>query len=154
MTASSMMLSKLYYGMPLYLGETQATKHRIYQTHMMLVRWIHNSFCFRKSIISMCREIKWNAPAQQMQKSSVIYFHGILSSAQPEQVLDLVRLPRTRPSAELSTKYTPKTEAYKNSCIYQMVDLYNKIPDWYKNQDHQMFKSEVKKNYISDDHFM
>ena len=64
MLASSHMISKLIYGLPLYLGETQTTQHRIHQTYMMILRWTRSSYCSCKSISSIWSSSKWETPAQ------------------------------------------------------------------------------------------
>ena len=110
MIASSHMISKLAYNLPLYLGETQTTQHHNHQTYMIICRWTKSSYCCRESISSICSSLKWWTPAQLLYKHSEIYFHRILCSDKPSQVLELVRQPRTRPNV-----YKPKTEGSKET---------------------------------------
>ena len=94
------------------------------------------------TMTSICHSLKWETPAQLLLKRSAIYFHQIMSSAKPTQVLDLVRLPRSRPNEDISTQYTPRSEVYRHSCIYQLILLSNKLPDGIKSKEHRDFKKD------------
>ena len=84
--ATSHIISKISYSLPLYLGETQKTKHRIHLTIMMLARWTRSSYCFKESVSSICESIKWETPGQLLLKRSAVYIHKITSSTQPKQI--------------------------------------------------------------------
>ena len=61
---SAFMLSRINYGLPQYLGETNNNLYRIHAITMRLVRWSKQSFCFKVSIQDMCHSLKWDTPRQ------------------------------------------------------------------------------------------
>ena len=125
--ATMFMLSRLKYGLPQFLGESKKNQNRIHQTTMKLIRWCKGSYCFRISITAMCKSIKWQTQEQMILKQSANTILKIMMAQEPKQVFDQIRMPRSRIIAKTTTIYHPKTEIYKRTTIFQLVQLYNQL---------------------------
>ena len=128
------MISRISYGIPQYLGETVANKYRIHSTIMKLARWSKQSYCFKVSIHDICHSLNWDTPRQLLLKSSAKLIMNIIEEQKPTQITDLIRFPRTRTMAKITTQYNPKTDIYRRSTIHQLTHLMNQIPDEIKSK--------------------
>ena len=144
MISRSLMISRLMYGMPLFLGETQKNRYKIHQTVMKLSRWSLKSYCFKTSVKEICQRVGWETPRQMLLKSSAMFILNIIQNRKPNQLIEAIRFPRTRPGAQMTTKHNPKTETYRRSTIYQLVQLYNQLPQHTKNCGQEDLKKIMK----------
>ena len=149
MVLNSFLLPHQMYGIPQLLGEKQTLKNRTHAMIMKLSRWNMGSYRFKLSCKKICAASKWNIPTQMIIKSSATNIHQIVSTRRPEKVIDLIKMPRTRTKAKMTTKHRPRTKIYPRTTISAGIDLYNQLPDELKSLDDKEFKRRIKKMTLS-----
>ena len=105
MFVNSFLASKLRYGVQFYVGERQSVKNKYHQMKMKLARWVKQSFCYKISVRKICRSINWETPQQEINKESVKFIQQSIESRRPRQLIDLLRMQRTRKAAKITMKY-------------------------------------------------
>ena len=145
---NAFMLSKVRYGMPLFVGETEIIKSSIHRIIMSLARLCKGSYCFRTNINAICGSIGWSNPRQMIIKETAIMMHKILTKQKPEQIFSYIRPPRTRARAKLGKNFETKTKICKRTFINQGIQVYNSLPENLKALNLKQFKREIKKSYI------
>ena len=88
--ANSYLLPKVLYGLPLMIGQNERIKNVIHRTIMMIARWTRNSFCFRESVMSICKSIGWDTPTQMMKKQSLKLMNKIIMKQTPKQIIEYI----------------------------------------------------------------
>ena len=82
-------------------------------------------------------------------KSSAKLILDAIDEQRPEHILKLIRFPRSRTSAKITTHYNPNTDIYKRATIHQLTQLYNQIPDDVKALNKKDRKIKFKKKNFS-----
>ena len=118
---------------------------------MSLARWVRNNYCFKESVFSICKSLKWDIPAQQILKSATIFAHTTQQSRKPKQIVGKIRFPRARGKATLRLKYPSKNEKYNKNRIVQSIRIYNLIPEEIKLLPLKKFNAAIKKIWIRED---
>ena len=72
---NSKLKSILDYGLPLYLGESNATTSKMEATYMSINCIIHWNYTFRVNKVKICNDFKSDPPKQSMAKTAVTYLH-------------------------------------------------------------------------------
>ena len=80
-----------------------------------------------------------------IHRSAAKFARNVIHNNKPEQVLEYLRLPRTRAVAKIGRRFTINTKSARKSLISQSVDIYNVLPDQLKVQDTRDFKKMIKK---------
>ena len=142
------MISSLKYGVQFLVGKTHSVRYSYHSATMMVARWVKGGYCFRTSCYQICKSIGWDIPSQQIMKEAIKFAHDIYISRRPIQILQKIRLPRTRNTAKLSLKYRKNNEKYQRNLIVQSISLYNMIPDDMKLLTPKRFKNALKKQWI------
>ena len=143
------MMSILQYGAQFLVADTANTRRNYHSTVMMVCRWVKGSYCFRTSCLDICKSIKWNLPEQQILKKAILFAHGIQISRKPTQIINQVRMLRTREKAKISIKYKKNNEMYDRKLISQSFKLYNILPEDLKALKPSKLKHAIKKIWIS-----
>ena len=141
----SHILSRIFYGLPCYVGANTKTKTGLHNIIVKVYRWARNSYCFKESISSISKSLKLDTPIQTIYKRTVFYFHKILSKRKPRQICELIRLPRTRSKAKLSLKTKTKGSRLERNMISQAIKMYNTLPEDMKRMSVKDFKTKLKK---------
>ena len=147
--ANAYMMSILQYGAQFLVADTANARKNYHSTAMMVSRWVKGSYCFRISCLDICKSIKWNLPEQQILKKAILFAHRIQISRKPIQILNQVRMPRTRQKAKISIKYKKNNEKYDRNLISQSFKLYNLLPEDLKSLKPSKLKNAIKKIWIS-----
>ena len=151
MFANSFLVSRLNYGSQFLMGEKTIVRRKYHAALMSVARWVRNDYCFRESVISICKSLKWDVPSQQICKSSAKFAHSVQFSRRPIQIARQIRFPRTRSKAKLSLKIKSKNEKYDKNAITQAIKTYNKIPEDMKLLPPKKFAMALKKLWIRND---
>ena len=151
MFANSFLVSRLQYGSQFLMGEKTIIRRQYHAAMMSVARWVRNDYCFRESVISICKSLKWDIPSQQICKSSAKFAHSIQFSRRPIQLACQIRFPRTRSKAKLSLKIKSKNEKYDRNALTQAIKIYNQIPDNMKLLPPKKFAMALKKLWIRND---
>ena len=143
--AKSHLLSRIKYGLPLYAGETEEVKGKIYAATMKIARWCRKSYCFKESITSICKSISIDTPDQSLSKSTAKFIHSILSNRKPSQILCKIRTPRSRAQAKIALKYKHNSSKFERTLLFRSIKIYNEsIPDDMKLLNSKDFNKRIK----------
>ena len=115
---------------------------------MYLAQWFKNSYCYKISCNKILNSLKWETPQQVILKKNVMMIHKMMVTGKPKQLMKLIRIPRTRIKAKMTTKYTPKNQQYLTNHVLQAIQQYNKLDDEIKELDVKKFKKKLKKIYL------
>ena len=144
MIANSQLLPQITYGLALVVGQNENVIESYHKCYMRVVRWVKKSYCFKQSITSLCNSLGWDSPRMSINKSAAKFARNVIHNNKPEQVLEYLRLPRTRAVAKIGRRFTINTKSARKSLISQSVDIYNVLPDQLKVQDTRDFKKMIK----------
>ena len=146
--ANSHLLSRIQYGLPSYLGEKVEIKSKVHTSIMKVSRWCKASYCFKISCKKINNSLNWDTPEQMIVKSSLLFYHKIMSKGQPSHLTSYIRMPRTRASAKPALHYKNKSSEFDRTFLKKGLILYNSIPDELKKLPHKIFKTRIKKIYF------
>ena len=146
--ANRFLISKLRYGMPLYIGETQAIKHKLHIQIMTIARFCRGNYGFKVSCHKICKSLKWDVPEQTLLKSAALYIHKCTFYGKPKQINNLLRTTRMRRNNNIYIKYMYETGKFERNMLIQACKLYNSLPEDLKSLLPKLFKTRIKKLYI------
>ena len=138
-------LGRIMYYAPSLAGETEANKNKIYKLIKSAARFIRGSYCYMESIRSLMKSVKLKMPQDILDESSAKYSHKVIITKEPQEIYDIVKLPRSRACADLSTHYAPKTDRVKRSTIFSATKNYNRIPSDLRPLEPRKLKIKMKK---------
>ena len=93
-------------------------------------------------------KINWTPIQKMIQLLSVKVMHSIVQTEEPEDLYNLLRIPK-RKTAKMGLKKYPKKSKLSKSLIYQAVKTYNDLPEKVKTKEKEKFKSTVNRYYKS-----
>ena len=104
-------LSCLEYNAPILAGEDAKTKDRTYRVIHGAACYIRGNYCFRESIISIMRSVKWKIPKEFSEDSSEILVHKNMFEQNPRSLVDQIKIQRliTIPDVTFETQRIAKT---------------------------------------------
>ena len=120
MVANSHLMSRLSYGMPLFVGQDETIINAIHRSHMSIMRWVKSDYCFKISVSDICKSLKWDSPRQTIIKNTAKLIKNIITDQEPRQITEYIRMPRTRPGAQISRNFTLKTKDLYKSCYLNL----------------------------------
>ena len=144
MIANSHLKSKITYGGPLMLGQDEKVIQSIHKSQMTISRWIRGNYCFKESVESISRSVKWDTPNQTLIKNTAILMKKIIHDKRPAQLCNYIRFQRTRESAKLGKNFEVNTKYGKKTFSNHSINIYNILPDYMKQQSVEDFKKTIK----------
>ena len=84
-------------------------------------------------------------PEDIICEGSAKFMHNIIQSENPEEIVSLIRFPRSRNCVDLTLQYIPKTERLRRNAIYTGISNYNRIPTVIKGLSPKKMKLQLKK---------
>jgi len=150
----SLILSRFNYCDVVYHRFLDASdRERIQKVQKACLRFIH-SIRMRDRVSHLLGGTGWLSMADRRGLHSACLYHKIMSTQRPSYLHDRVRYRTDVHNLNVRRKDlldVPKhrTEAYKRSFSYSIVQCYNNIPDLIKLYSFQGFKRKVKQMIIS-----
>ena len=142
----SKVLSKLYYGLCLFSGQTEKIKSELYALIMYCYRVIYgqNTYMMRNSTI--CKKIEMDEPNQVIVKAAVSLIQKIHKNQYPKDISNLFRHQRLgRRDHPLALEYAPRTNKFRRVYLNSAVDIFNSIDPKIRNLDWKRFKLTLSK---------
>ena len=145
-------LSKLSYGLALYIGQSEQVKSKLYALIMFCYRLMYakNTYMMRNSKI--CDELGVDYPDQLLIKSALSFTHKICLLKRPADLTALFRSQRlSRKETQISMVYIPRTQKFQCIFINKAFELFNKLDTKFRNLSVKNFKILIAKHTINFD---
>ena len=98
-----------------------------------------------ESIRSLMKSVKLKMPQDILDESSAKYLHKVLITKEPKEIYDIVKLPRSRACADVTTHHAPISDRVRCSTIYTATKNYNRIPSDLRSLKPKKLKIKMKK---------
>ena len=149
--AISFMISRLQYGDQFPTSKKVTVRREYHAAIMSVARWAKNNYCFKQSVISICKLLKLEIPWQQLLKMSAKFMHNTNFSRRPKQISTMIRFPRSGGQAKLGLKYRSKNEKYDRNLIVRSVKIYNTLPKDIKQLLPKKFNKAIRRLWNRED---
>ena len=126
------------------LGQDEKVIQSIHKSQMTISRWIQGNYCFKESVESISRSVKWDTPNQTLIKNTAILMKKNIHDKRPAQLCNYIRFQRTRESAKLGKNFEVNTKYGKKTFSNHSINIYNILPDYMKQQSVEDFKKTIK----------
>ena len=145
-------LSIAEYGLPLYCGQVEAVKDKLTTIFMRANRAIlHQPVPLKTKNKWICRQIKVKSPRQLILEAGAKLIHRIVNQRSPPQIYEQLTFPRLiRKTARIGVSNVPRTQKCKRSTIYQVVKIFNNLPNNLKFVPPKLFKKLISKRSIQE----
>ena len=143
--ANSYLFSILNYGAPLMYYLNANIQQGMHTLHMKCWPFTRGNYGFRESCEAICRGVGKKVSSEEFFNACAKFHQRVFFNQQPKQILDKIKLPRTRSSAKIGLKIYAKNKKFKNTCINRIPDFLNKIPDHLRGVKPTIFKIKLKK---------
>merc|ERR1712240_403560 len=127
----SLVLGKLLYAIPLYTQVTLKQLNMIHKVIMTSARVSIGSYCFKKStkyILDKCNILNVK---QMIIFSTLIFINKLIQYRVPQSILELYNV--TNNYTKYKPKCKPKSKKFKNHVINRGIQIFNNIPNNFKN---------------------
>merc|ERR1712240_205865 len=138
----SLVLGKLLYAIPLYRQVTLKQLNMIHKVIMTSARVSIGSYCFKKStkyILDKCNILNVK---QMIIFSTLIFINKLIQYKLPQSILELYNV--TNNYTKYKPKYKPKSKKFKNHVINRGIEIFNNIPDNFKNLPLKRYKRKLR----------
>ena len=160
----SMVLSQFNYADVVYMNMNKITQNKIQKIQNLCIRYIYNC----KKIVKKRKELGWLSMSERRASHGLTLMFKIASGCAPNYLADLITF--TNEIHQVNTRSSRrnaiwiskdiKLKARRNSFVFTMSVLYNKLPESIINSvSAAMFKTKLKKSIIENkltlpDHFL
>merc|ERR1711867_387149 len=144
--ANAAFMGRMNYMLPTYTNLTTLQHGKLHKVMMNCARWVVGGNTMRMRNKTILSQLNWIPIQKMIQKSSVKVMHDIIQSKEPEDLYNLLRIPR-RKTAKMGLKKYPKKSKMSKSPICEALKNYNELPDNVKVKEKDKFKSTVNKYY-------
>ena len=148
MIANSHLVPKISYGSALMIGQDERVMTAYHHSYMSVARWCQGGYCFKESVDSICKSLKWSSPAQSVIKQAASLMKQIIYNKKPTQLLEYMKLPRTRPTAQIGKRFSVITKTSRKQFLNHGINIYNMLPDQLKNVNFKDYKKSIKNFHI------
>ena len=148
MVANSHLISKMQYGMPMYISAKEITKRNIQTSIMKIVKFTKTNPETRISNTKLCKSVGWDMPQQMIVKKSLTFIHKILTEHKTQRIIQMLKMPKSLRNPKTLLKYKPSTEKYKRNMIYASLQVYNSLPMEMRTLQMKEFKKKLKTSHI------
>ena len=148
MIANSHLVPKISYGSALMIGQDERVMTAYHRSYMSVARWCRGGYCFKESVDSICKSLKWSSPAQSVIKQAASLMKQIIYNKKPTQLLEYMKLPRTRPTAQIGKRFSVITKTSRKQFLNHGINIYNMLPDQLKNVNFKDYKKSIKNFHI------
>ena len=96
------------------------------------------------------KDTKLKMPEEIISEGSAKYMHSIIHHENPEDIVELLKFPRSRTCVDLTFKKIPKSERLRRCAIYAGLSNYNRIPQELKGLSPKEMRRALKKTKLHD----
>ena len=141
----SKLRSILDYGLPLYMGESEATRNRLRASFMTLNRIIHGGITFKVNSNTICKRIKVKHPEKHITNTAAQFIQKQLFHKKCPALTSKMLIPK-RNAGHIYMRM-PQAWIYPSS-IDKLVGIHNRLPQNLKTMNPPWFKRYLRKNDI------
>ena len=87
-------------------------------------------------------------PEEVIAEGSAKFMQSIIYHEDPEEIVSLIRFPRTRTCVDLTLKTIPKSERLRRCAIYAGITNYNRLPVEIKGLSPKKMRGKLKKTHL------
>ena len=138
----SLVLGKLLYAIPLYTQVTLKQLNMIHKVIMTSARVCIGSYCFKKSTKYILEKCNILNVKQMIIFSSLVFINKLIQNRVPQSILELYKV--TNNDNKYKPKCKPKTKKFKNHIINRGIEIYNNIPNDFKNLPLKPYKRKLR----------
>ena len=110
------------YGLPLFMGESEATRNRLKASYMTLNRIVHGGITFKVNSSTICKRIKVKPPEKHITNTAAQFIHKQLYQKKCPALTSKMIIPK-RNAGHIYMRM-PQAGIYPSS-IDRLVGIYN-----------------------------